>query len=457
MLVPAPALGLLPNDNLNALKCTLVEVDFFPEALVRIMVNEALVELHGLVIMHVSVGHNGEAAVPFGEFGENDFVEGEIVEMQLMGETPLGPIDVRVRDHQKFPFQPSRVFIEEQENNTPGILDLPPFTPQGTAESFFDVFLEVEVAGQVLHHRQPIQMQGIVKRKPAARGDTLRSSSTVDLFTEDGQPSGVQLSNALFTPDALPPGARIGRGGIVSGAGFGQGAAVGSIMSLFGENLADSRQSALTTPLPTSLAGTTVTLFGSTASAATAALSSGAPAQAGSLAPLFFVSPTQINFLIPSATALGPATLTVTRADGSSSTATIEIEAIAPALFSANASGQGVAAAFFLRVAADGSRTQGLIYDLNSLVPVPIDLSPPGDQVFLLLFGTGIRGFTSTVTATVGGETVPVLFAGEQPIFVGLDQVNIGPLPLSLIGRGEVDIVLTADSIQTNTVTVTIP
>jgi uncharacterized protein (TIGR03437 family) len=88
---------------------------------------------------------------------------------------------------------------------------------------------------------------------------------------------------------------------------------------------------------------------------------------------------------------------------------------------------------------------------------VPIDLSPPGDQVFLLLFGTGIRGFTSTVTATVGGETVPVLFAGEQPIFVGLDQVNIGPLPLSLIGRGEVDIVLTADSIQTNTVTVTIP
>ena len=372
--------------------------------------------------------------------------------MQLMGETPLGPIEVRLRDHQKFPFQPSQVFIEEQENNTPGILDLPPFTPEGTAESFFDVFLEVEVAGQVLHHRQPIQMQGIVKRKPVARGDTLRSSGMVELFTEDGQPSGVELSNALFTPNALPPSARISRGGIVSAASFGRGAAANSIMSLFGENLADSVQAAQTTPLPTSLAGITVKVIDS--SGGVAALSSGTPAQTGSLAALFFVSPAQINFLMPSGTAPGPATLTVTRPDGSSSTATIDIAAVAPALFSANASGQGVAAAFFLRVAAGDSRTQDLIFDPNTLASVPIDLSPAGDQVFLLLFGTGIRGFTSAVTATVGGETVPVLFAGEQPAFVGLDQVNIGPLPRSLIGAGEAEIVLTVDGIPTNAVTV---
>ena len=40
--------------------------------------------------------------------------------------------------------------------------------------------------------------------------------------------------------------------------------------------------------------------------------------------------------------------------------------------------------------------------------------------------------------------------------FVGLDQINIGPLPPSLAGRGEVEIVVTADGMAANTVTVLI-
>ena len=75
---------------------------------------------------------------------------------------------------------------------------------------------------------------------------------------------------------------------------------------------------------------------------------------------------------------------------------------------------------------------------------------------FLLLFGTGIRGFRSEVTATVGGEEVPVLGAVPQGEFVGLDQVNLGPLPRSLLGRGEVEIILTVDGKTANTVTLNI-
>ncbi len=155
---------------------------------------------------------------------------------------------------------------------------------------------------------------------------------------------------------------------------------------------------------------------------------------------------------------LGPATITVTTVDGSSS-ATIDIERVAPALFSADATGSGVAAALFLKVAADGTRTEGLIFDPNTLAAVPIDLGSAQDQVFLLLFGTGIRGFTSEVTATVIGPgavarqvALPVLGAVPQGEFEGVDQVNLGPLPGSLQRGVELVLVLTVDGRQTNPV-----
>ena len=144
--------------------------------------------------------------------------------------------------------------------------------------------------------------------------------------------------------------------GIVSAASFLPGAAPASIMSLFGVNLAAATEVASEVPLPTSLAGTTVRV--------TAEPRVGQVNQIlrGTLAPLFFASPGQINFLMPPVR-LGPARVTVTTADGNSSSARIEIERVAPALFTADSSGSGVAAAQFIKIAADGTRTQGLIFD----------------------------------------------------------------------------------------------
>ena len=218
-----------------------------------------------------------------------------------------------------------------------------------------------------------------------------------------------------------------------------------------GVNLAGSTEVASEVPLPTSLAGTTVRV--------TAAPVIGQVNQIirGALAPLFFASSGQINFLMPPVP-LGPARITVTRTDGISFSATIEIERVAPALFTADSSGSGVAAAQFVKVAADGTRTQGLIFDPNTLAAVPIDLGSDQDQVFLALFGTGIRGFTSEVTARVGGVEVPVLGAVPQREFEGVDQVNIGPLPLEgTAGLGNaagrtLAIVLTVDGRRTNPV-----
>jgi len=220
-----------------------------------------------------------------------------------------------------------------------------------------------------------------------------------------------------------------------------------AIATAFGSNLATATQAATDIPLPTSLAGTSVRV------------------QVGAgterLAPLFFVSPTQVNYQIPAGTVADAATILITSGDGSAAIETKRIAAVAPGIFSANASGQGVAAAVALRVKSDGRQSYEPVAQFdptqNKVVSVPIDLGPGTDQVFLILFGTGIRGRSdlSAVTASVGGTGSEVLFAGPQTGFVGLDQVNLR-LPRSLAGRGEIDVALAVDGNAANIVKVNI-
>jgi uncharacterized protein (TIGR03437 family) len=93
----------------------------------------------------------------------------------------------------------------------------------------------------------------------------------------------------------------------------------------------------------------------------------------------------------------------------------------------------------------------------NRFVAVPIDLGPATDQVFLILFCTGIRNRTSlpAVAGRVGKIDARALFAGAAPGFVGFDQVNLS-LPRSLAGRGEVDVALSVDNRAANTVRISV-
>jgi len=176
-------------------------------------------------------------------------------------------------------------------------------------------------------------------------------------------------------------------------------------------------------------------------------------------APLFFVSPTQINYLIPAETAPGAATVSVFNEAGAVSIATVTISKTAPGLFAANSNGQGAAAASVFRIKSNGEQQfeKAVQFDVaqNRYVALPIDVSVNGDHVFLLLFGTGLRYRNSlgAVTATIGGLPVEVLYAGAQGDFIGLDQVNLR-LPQTLAGRGEVDVVLMVDGKAANSVKV---
>ncbi len=233
----------------------------------------------------------------------------------------------------------------------------------------------------------------------------------------------------------------------VSAASFtGTSLAPDSIVSAFGQGLATSTEAARSIPLPTALGGATVRITDR--------------AGVERVAPLFFASPNQINFLLPPETARGQGTVTVKQGDRTAATGRVEVEPVAPGLFTANASGRGVAAALVLRVAADGAQTVTPVFQCGSApgscTGVPIDLGAETDQSFLLLFGTGIRGFSRpAVAVTIGGEAAEVLGAGAQGQFVGLDQVNVR-VSRRLLGRGEVNVVLTVDGRPSNTVTIRI-
>jgi len=218
-----------------------------------------------------------------------------------------------------------------------------------------------------------------------------------------------------------------------------------SIASIYGSTLATATQQSNTQPPPQSLGGATLTV---TDSAGTARV-----------APLMYVSPSQINFVVPSGSAPGPATFTIANGNASAST-TGTIQSVAPTLFSMSGDGRGVAAANAMEVSAANPQLQSPVSVFqcaaSGCVPTPIQLSASA-TVYLILYGTGIRNRSSlaSVTANIGGTNVPVLYAGAQPSFDGLDQMNL-TLPLSLSGSGEVNIVLTVDGQTANVVAINI-
>ena len=204
---------------------------------------------------------------------------------------------------------------------------------------------------------------------------------------------------------------------VVSAAGYRGGTlAVESIAAAFGSNLATS-----------DLAGTQVTVQDS----------------AGTVraAPLYYVSPGQVNFQIPAGTALGQAVVTVQSGDGAMASAAVTIVSVAPGLFNAALIVVG-------RLGAEST---------NTVTSSPIDIGGPADQAVLELFGTGIRNRASLdgVTCTVGGISTRVLYAGPVAEYAGLDQVNVS-LPHSFAGAGLVSIELTVDSQQSNPFAVSI-
>lgn len=233
----------------------------------------------------------------------------------------------------------------------------------------------------------------------------------------------------------------------VSSASFSNlfGLASDSLATAYGKNLAVSASASGANGPQTNLNGTIVKVRDNYC--------------AERLAPMFYVSPTQVNYLVPAGTAPGAATVTVISEQGTISSGMVQIGEVAPSLFTANADGKGIAAALIFRLIADGTHSYEPVarYDeaAKKFIPVPVEPGAESDQLFLILYGTGIRARSSLsyVAAWIGGVYAETLYAGPQGYFTGLDQINLR-IPRNLSGRGEVEVLLTADGRNANFVTV---
>jgi uncharacterized protein (TIGR03437 family) len=179
--------------------------------------------------------------------------------------------------------------------------------------------------------------------------------------------------------------------------------APGSIVSVFGSNLAPSVATAQTLPLPTSLGGTSIRI-------------NGVPS------PIYYVSPTQINAQIPYEVSAGPATVILSVGLNVLPPVALTIQPSAPGLFML---GQDRA----LVQNQDGSlngpghpATPGSIVAAYLTGQGPLDLPVPSGSAASSdpLIGTAAR-----VTAMIGGQNAEVTFAGMAPGMVGVFQVNL--------------------------------
>jgi uncharacterized protein (TIGR03437 family) len=201
-------------------------------------------------------------------------------------------------------------------------------------------------------------------------------------------PLGV-LNGASFAPTTFP----------ISG---------GSLLTLFGAQLAPSPESFQTVPLPTQLGGVTVTIN-------------------GVLAPLFFVAPTQINLQAPFAVSGETATVVVSNNGTLSNQVEVPVANSSPGIFSLDQNGIGF----------------GTITHADFSLITPQDPALPGETVIIFLTGLGAvnppiadgaqgpsaepfsRVTDPDVQVEFAREAGTIVYAGASPCCVGLYQINV--------------------------------
>jgi hypothetical protein len=187
---------------------TFWEVDPFEFNLVKMELHKPAggvetVELTGFSSMYTKFDGPGQVEGRANDNSGNglDEVETEMAALDLSGTSSLGPVKMRLR-----PGIRSIGQIEEQVNNNPGLLDLPPFTATGTADSFFDVFFEIEIGGHVFHNVQPLRWWDVIDHKPPQNTSYENPDpQPISLVDEDGNPTGFSIGPSLYRPGYCGP------------------------------------------------------------------------------------------------------------------------------------------------------------------------------------------------------------------------------------------------------------
>jgi uncharacterized protein (TIGR03437 family) len=241
-----------------------------------------------------------------------------------------------------------------------------------------------------------------------------------------------KVDEGAKTPAVFP-------GGVVHAASFAPSGALapGSIISVFGANLASSAAGASSLPLPKTLAGATLQV-------------------GGYEVPLFYSSGGQINAQLPFELALNTRPqLIVKGADFVTVPETITVAAARPGIFTTTQDGKG----------------QGVIMDVANRLVDANNPAKAGDVVVVYCTGLGatnpamrsgeaalpspLAKATTPVQVTIGGQPAVVHYAGLTPGFVGLYQVNV-QVPSGVTPGSSVPLVISQDGVPSNTVTLAV-
>ena len=266
----------------------------------------------------------------------------------------------------------------------------------------------------------------------ASVGWRLASTGTFNTLTATVQ--GTQV-RATATAQSIGPQPAFSAAGVVNAASFNTGTSAGntgisagSLLSIFGTGLATTGGVASAFPLPTRLGTTAVRIN-------------------GALAPLLFVSSTQINLQAPFEMGGSTADIVIGTAAGATTSVTVPVAAAQPGIFFDPASGTGAI--------------------LNGRgVPVFSSPAAPGDVLAIFCTGLGAvtpMGRTGAPAAadppsttpvmpvvSIDGTAIPVQFSGLAPFFAGLYQVN-ARLPTNL-AAGRHTLAITMNGLSSNEV-----
>ncbi|NOT02202.1 MAG: hypothetical protein HOP29_16460 [Phycisphaerales bacterium] len=177
-----------------------VEVDHFPNttAVMELQLPDGgsvPIPLMGPTTVDVYFEGAAEGVAFDNDGDDRDEVRTRMTQMDLMGMGPMGPVSVRLN-----PNMPTEGEIEETADQQTGRLDLPPFSEEGSADSFFDVFFVVEFGGQRYHNVIPKRMSSVITHKPPAPGNAYESPIEIPLLNENGQPTGFSIGAGRHVP-----------------------------------------------------------------------------------------------------------------------------------------------------------------------------------------------------------------------------------------------------------------
>jgi uncharacterized protein (TIGR03437 family) len=215
--------------------------------------------------------------------------------------------------------------------------------------------------------------------------------------------------------------------------------ALGSIFTIFGEELGPSPSPSLSFPLSATLAGVSLSVT-----------------QNGVTKPAYpiYVSPGQVNAIMPSTFSAGAATLRLTYQGNKSNAITIFIGKSTPGIFAVSNGGFGFGV------------VQNYVTSKNQPYNSLVQPAAPGQIITIWATGLGPVTFpdnvaptpgnvATPVTATIGGVSAKVSYSGRSPCCAGVDQI-VATIPAQVPLGCWVPISINAGGVVSNTVTMAI-